>query len=63
MRVNINLHNRIIKFYFQNDILWRAAALFLSYALVGSGHGQREHWKNKAKELGVTWERRYHNKL
>jgi len=32
----MNLHNRIIKFYFQNDILWQVAPLFLSSALVGS---------------------------
>lgn len=32
----------------------------IAHALVGPGHGHREHWQNKARELGVTWERRYH---
>ena len=31
----------------------------IAHALVGSGHGHREHWQNKARELGVTWERMY----
>jgi hypothetical protein len=43
-----------------NDTLWRVAVLFLNHVLVGPSHGHGEHWQNKARELGVTWERRYH---
>ena len=32
----------------------------IAHALVGPGHGHREHWQNKARELGVTWLKRYH---
>lgn len=27
----------------------------IAHALVGSGHGHRKVWQDKARELGVTW--------
>ena len=32
----------------------------VAHAIVGIIHKHREIWQNKALELGVTWERRYH---
>ena len=32
----------------------------VAHAIVGIIHKHREIWQNKARELGVTWERRYH---
>ena len=34
----------------------------IAHVLVGPGHGHKEVWQNKAKELGVTWTRRYRKK-
>ena len=31
----------------------------IAHAIVGTIHKHREIWQNKARELGVTWERRY----
>jgi len=32
----------------------------IAHAIVGISYKHREIWQNKALELGVTWERRYH---
>jgi hypothetical protein len=34
----------------------------IAHVLVGPGHAHREIWQNKAKELGVTWTRKYRKK-
>lgn len=34
----------------------------IAHVLVGPGHGHKEIWQNKAKELGVTWTKRYRKK-
>ena len=34
----------------------------IAHVLVGHEHGHKEVWQNKAKELGVTWTRRYRKK-
>ena len=48
--VALNSHIKVIR----NIILHEIA-----HAIVGTIHKHREIWQNKARELGVTWERRY----